>query len=53
MMDTAQVETLEARHAGLDRRIEEENARPAPDQILIAQLKKEKLKIKEAIVFGH
>lgn len=40
---------LQAKHAGLDRLIAEEARRPSPDTILIAQLKKEKLKIKDAL----
>lgn len=42
---------LENRHAALDRKIESEKARPHPDTILLADLKKQKLKIKEALVF--
>jgi hypothetical protein len=49
-MDAAHTLSLEAKHAGLDRLIEEEARRPAPDRILIAELKKRKLKLKEALV---
>jgi hypothetical protein len=42
---------LENRHAELDRKIESEKSRPHPDTILLADLKKQKLKIKEALVF--
>jgi hypothetical protein len=49
-MDTAHSSALVAKHAGLEDRIQAENCRPAPDTYLIAQLKKQKLKIKEAIV---
>ena len=38
-----------AKHAGIEARIMAESRRPAPDSILIAQLKKQKLKLKEAI----
>ena len=41
--------SLIARHAGLDARIADEARRPAPDQSLLARLKKQKLKIKEAL----
>ncbi|USI72110.1 YdcH family protein [Sphingomonas morindae] len=41
--------SLQARHAGLDARIAEETRRPSPDQGIIAELKKQKLKIKEAL----
>ncbi len=42
---------LENRHAELDRKIATEKSRPHPDTILLADLKKQKLKIKEALVF--
>jgi hypothetical protein len=48
-MEASHIQSLETKHAGLDRRIEEEISRPAPDTVLIAQLKKEKLKIKDAL----
>ena len=38
-----------AKHAGIEARIAAETRRPAPDSTLIAQLKKQKLKLKEAI----
>jgi len=40
---------LVARHAGLDARIADESHRPSPDQTIIASLKKQKLRIKEAL----
>jgi hypothetical protein len=40
---------LISRHAGLDARITDEERRPAPDQGMIASLKKQKLKIKEVL----
>jgi hypothetical protein len=40
---------LVTRHAGLDARIADESRRPSPDAIVIASLKKQKLKIKEAL----
>ena len=40
---------LVARHAGLDARIADETNRPSPDRIVIASLKKQKLRIKEAL----
>ncbi|MFM9851422.1 MAG: YdcH family protein [Sphingomonadaceae bacterium] len=48
-MNSAHVHTLETRHAGLDRRISDETHRPLPNTVLIAALKKQKLKIKEAL----
>lgn len=47
-MDTHSA-ALNARHAGLDARISAERLRPSPDDTLIARLKKQKLKIKEAL----
>lgn len=38
---------LKAKHESLDLAIEEENARPLPDQTKISDLKKKKLAIKE------
>lgn len=43
------VESLRAKHALLERQIDEEQHRPLPNQITLAQLKKEKLKLKQAI----
>jgi hypothetical protein len=40
---------LETKHADLDKRIADETLRPQPDNFLIASLKKQKLKIKEAL----
>lgn len=51
-MDKAHFSALAAKHARLDRRIGSEQQRPLPDQAVLAQLKKEKLKIKEALHAG-
>ena len=48
-MDTAHISALQAKHTGLDRRIAAEIARPMPDISLLATLKKQKLRLKEAI----
>ena len=48
-MEKAHSSALIAKHAGLDARIAAETNRPAPDTTLLAQLKKQKLRIKEAI----
>ena len=48
MLDTHSSAML-AKHAGIEARIAAEFARPAPDLILISQLTKQKLKIKEAL----
>jgi len=48
-MQQAHISALETKHAGLDAKISEESHRPLPDMATIARLKKEKLRIKEAI----
>lgn len=45
-------ESLSNRHSQLDSRIETEARRPAPDALVIAALKREKLKLKDALS-GH
>ena len=49
LMQTAHLSALSAKHAGIEARIAAENSRPAPDVTLLARLKKQKLKIKEAL----
>ena len=46
-MHQAHVSALEAKHAGLEAKILEENQRPLPDAATLARLKKEKLRVKE------
>ena len=48
-MDTTHISALNAKHAGLEARIRSETARPAPDSLLLAALKKRKLQLKQAI----
>jgi len=48
-METSHVSVLQFKHAGLERRIEEEMCRPMPDTSLIQELKKRKLRIKEEL----
>lgn len=52
-MQTAHLTALEAKHATLDRRIADEEHRPMPDAIRIADLKKQKLKVKEEMSAAH
>ncbi len=47
---TAHQSALETKHAMLDRRIAEELHRPQPDVILVHDLKKQKLRLKEEII---
>jgi len=44
------VETLRARHAMLEAELEEETRRPMPDTSHIAQLKREKLRLKDEMM---
>lgn len=43
------IDALKAKHQALETAIEEEFNRPCPDDIQIASLKKQKLKIKDEI----
>ena len=52
-METSHVSALQTKHAGLERMIEEEMTRPAPDYDMIQALKKQKLRIKEEIYHIH
>src|SRR3954463_13566494 len=51
-MDKAMVEELESKHAALHALIEEEEHRTHPDEDLLHRLKKEKLRLKDAMA-GH
>ena len=43
------VEALRARHAELEDMIEQEHSRPLPDDTVITQLKRQKLRIKDEL----
>lgn len=47
------IRALKAKHAELESQIVVENSRPHPDQIAIAGLKKQKLKIKDELARLH
>jgi hypothetical protein len=49
MNNQAHVEMLVEKHARLENEIYEESHRPAPDQVLISDLKRQKLRIKDEI----
>ena len=49
MSITGRIEELSHRHRELDSKIESETKRPAKDDILIAQMKRQKLRIKEEL----
>jgi hypothetical protein len=53
VMENSHVSALSAKHAGLDARIKAESSRPMPDAILVASLKKQKLRLKEEISAQH
>lgn len=52
-MQTAHISALEAKHASLDQRIAAESQRPMPDNVMLAELKKQKLRLKEEISSSH
>lgn len=45
----ARIESLRTKHADLDTMLESETRRPLPDPSLIADLKRQKLRIKDEI----
>jgi hypothetical protein len=51
MMIQSHLIALETKHAELDKRLMSERLRPLPDNFIIATLKKQKLKLKEALNF--
>lgn len=48
-MQSSHVDALRAKHAGLEARLHEEQSRPAPDIVMVKQLKRQKLRLKEEI----
>jgi hypothetical protein len=48
-MQNAHLSALAAKHAGLERRIADESHRPMPDSRTLADLKKQKLRVKEEL----
>lgn len=48
-MQSAHFSALTVKHQVLDQRIAAESQRPLPDQMLLAELKKQKLRVKEAM----
>jgi hypothetical protein len=53
VMENSHISALSAKHAGLEARIKAESSRPMPDAILVASLKKQKLRLKEEIAAQH
>ena len=48
-MHSSHVDALTIKHADIDARLREEQARPAPDIAMVQLLKKRKLRLKEEI----
>ncbi len=48
-MEASHVSALQLKHAGLERKLEEEMSRPLPDLAIVQTLKKRKLRIKEEL----
>ena len=48
-MEQSHFSALQLKHAGLERRIDEEQSRPMPDYAAIQTLKRRKLRIKEEL----
>ncbi len=48
LMET-NIDELKRKHADLDSQLGEETQRPNPDQLIITQIKREKLKVKDAL----
>nr|WP_084112500.1 YdcH family protein [Belnapia moabensis] len=49
MMTSPRLRSLEDKHAILERAIGAQDARPRPDELELARLKREKLRLKEEI----
>jgi hypothetical protein len=48
-MEASHLSALEQKHLGLERRIQEELNRPAPDDTLLQDLKRRKLRLKDEL----
>ena len=48
-MQSPHVEALQTKHAGLEAQLRQKQARPAPDDAVIRQIKRQKLRIKEEL----
>lgn len=49
-MNQSHLSALQTKHANLEARIDREERRPAPDNILLYELKKKKLMLKDEIL---
>ncbi len=48
-MATSHITALETKHANLEAKLHDELNRPAPDEVAVHALKKQKLRIKEEL----
>ena len=48
-MDTPHLSALQSKHAGIERQLADEMARPSPNEIVVMELKRRKLRIKEEL----
>jgi hypothetical protein len=48
-MDNSHIAALQAKHAGLEAQLRDELSRPAPDDVILQTIKKQKLRIKETL----
>jgi hypothetical protein len=53
MPEIARIDTLKNQHRQLQAKIELESNRPLPDDLLVAKLKREKLKVKDELAHLH
>jgi hypothetical protein len=49
MMNSPRLRSLEDKHAVLERQIDQQDARPKPDELELMRLKREKLRLREEI----
>lgn len=48
-MESSHMSALQTKHAGLDRQIQAEMSRPFPDETLVQDLKRRKLRLKDEL----
>jgi hypothetical protein len=46
-MESSHFSALQLKHAGIERQLDQEMSRPMPDDVVIQDLKKRKLRLKE------
>ncbi len=51
-MQESHVQALQTKHEGLERQLHDELTRPHPDEAILMDLKKQKLRIKDTIAGG-